>query len=111
MDEPLVHVDQAHWPSYWDVIRNFCQEQQISLVFATHSSELVMREATNVICLEQGQVVYAGAVNELYYNPPSLPTASYLGPVNDLSNIPDQKEVSFRTPGAVIDRQGCSGQL
>lgn len=90
MDEPLVHVDQAHWPSYWDVIRNFCQEQQISLVFATHSSELVMREATNVICLEQGQVVYAGAVNELYYNPPSLPTASYLGPVNDLSNIPDQ---------------------
>lgn len=90
MDEPLVHVDQAHWPAYWNVIRQFCQEQQISLVFSSHSPELVLREATHVVCLEQGRIVYTGDVNELYYDPPNLQIAGYLGPVNDLSRLDNQ---------------------
>ena len=44
MDEPLVHVDQAHWPQYWDFIRASCASHSISLVFSTHSPELVLRE-------------------------------------------------------------------
>lgn len=90
MDEPLVHVDQAHWPAYWKVIHQFCQEQQTSLVFSTHSPELVLEEATHVVCLDQGRIVYAGDVPKLYYDPPSLQVASYLGPVNDLSIIEAQ---------------------
>ncbi|WP_417383492.1 ATP-binding cassette domain-containing protein [Gimesia sp.] len=90
MDEPLVHVDQAHWPAYWKVIREFCQERQISLVFSSHSPELVLREATHVVCLEQGRIVYAGDVNELYHDPPDCQIAGYLGPVNDLSKVDRQ---------------------
>lgn len=85
MDEPLVHVDQSHWPGYWDYIRQYCEMHQISLVFSTHSPELVLREAQQVICLDRGQVIYTGPVDELYYSPPTVQAASYLGPVNELT--------------------------
>lgn len=85
MDEPLVHVDQSHWPAYWDYIRQYCVLHQISLVFSTHSPELVLREAQQVICLDQGEVIYTGAVAELYHSPPTAQAASYLGPVNELT--------------------------
>ncbi len=98
LDEPLVHVDQAHWPAYWNVIRQFCQERQISLVFSSHSPELVLREATYLVCLEQGRTVFAGDVNELYYDPPSRQLASYLGPVNDLSLVDRQAITEHEKP-------------
>lgn len=84
MDEPLVHVDQAHWSLYWNTIHRYCQKNQTSLIFSTHMPELVLREAGQVVCLDQGEVLYSGPVSELYENPPSYQTASYLGPVNDL---------------------------
>ncbi|QDV16127.1 Sulfate/thiosulfate import ATP-binding protein CysA [Gimesia panareensis] len=85
MDEPLVHVDQAHWPAYWDYIRQHCESRQISLIFSTHAPELVLREAQQVICLDQGEIVYNGPVAELYCSPPTVKAASYLGPVNEVS--------------------------
>jgi len=89
MDEPLVHVDQAHWPQYWDFIRAYCVSHNISLVFSTHSPELVLREAQQVICLDQGQVIYHGPVEELYRSPPSVKAASFLGPVNEIDSSGD----------------------
>jgi len=85
MDEPLVHVDQAHWPEYWDLIREHCQQHETLLVFSTHSPELVLREATIVICLDKGKLIYSGSVAEIYHTPSSVQVAAYLGPVNDLS--------------------------
>ncbi|MCA9015902.1 MAG: ATP-binding cassette domain-containing protein, partial [Planctomycetaceae bacterium] len=102
MDEPLVHVDQTHWPLYWKSIRDYCQKNNASLVFSTHQAELVLREAEHVVCLDEGRVVYAGGVNDLYYAPPSYQIATYLGPVNDLallnhhaSAIRDNREVNL----------------
>ncbi|WP_198000583.1 ATP-binding cassette domain-containing protein [Gimesia fumaroli] len=89
MDEPLIHVDQTHWPFYWKTICDFCQKNNTSLVFSTHQPDLVLREAEHVICLDQGQVIYSGEVNDLYYAPPSYQVATYLGPVNDLTPISD----------------------
>ncbi|MFK7776712.1 MAG: ATP-binding cassette domain-containing protein [Gimesia sp.] len=87
MDEPLVHVDQAHWSLYWQTIRRYCEQNHSSLVFSTHLPELVLSEAENVICLDKGNVVYSGSVTDLYYDPPSSQVASYMGPVNNLSCI------------------------
>ena len=87
MDEPLVHVDQTHWPFYWNTIREYCQKNNTSLVFSTHQPELVLREAEYVICLDQGKVIYSGNVSELYDAPHSYQAATYLGPVNDLTLV------------------------
>lgn len=101
MDEPLVHVDQAHWPRYWQAIRHYCQKNHSSMVFSTHLPDLVLREAQHVICLDAGKVVYSGTVDDLYYTPPSYQVATFMGPVNDLTHLldqSDQTETSSSTP-------------
>ncbi len=82
MDEPLVHVDAASLDDYWRVIRNHCRRRETSLVFSTHSPEVVLREASQVICLEEGRVSFDGPVAALYTHPPSLRLARLLGPAN-----------------------------
>lgn len=85
MDEPLAHVDSARLGSYWSAIRRHCEETGASLLFATHSPETVLREASFVIGLDHGRLSYAGPVDELYENPPTQELARLLGPCNWLS--------------------------
>lgn len=82
LDEPLVHVDQAGSWRYWDVIRRWQDESGSSLVFSTHSPEVVMREAGHVICLNEGRITYQGSVTALYDEPATPEVAWSLGPVN-----------------------------
>lgn len=107
MDEPLVHVDQTHWPLYWNTIREHCQKNNTSLVFSTHQPELVLREAEYVICLDQGKVIYSGEVSELYCTPHSYQAATYLGPVNDLASMktPSKRQQDSHEPNLVRAEQ------
>lgn len=82
MDEPLIHVDPARLGDYWRVVRHHCRARGASLVFSSHDPESVLREASHAICLDAGRVVWQGAVDDLYYRPPSEELARYLGPVN-----------------------------
>lgn len=104
MDEPLVHVDQTHWPAYWNTIHCYCQKNNTSLVFSTHQPELVLREAAHVICLDQGKVIYSGVVNELYNAPPSYQAATYLGPINDLTLMNQQSKPQVHIHAANLVR-------
>ena len=88
MDEPLAHVDSSRLGSYWSAIREHCQCTGASLVFATHSAEVVLREADFAICLDRGRLSYAGSTSELYDRPPTQALARLLGPCNWLS--PDE---------------------
>lgn len=82
MDEPLAHVDAARIGEYWAAIRRHCAAHGTSLVFATHSPEVVLREASHVLCLTDGRLAYAGSVDELYHRPASPELAAMLGPGN-----------------------------
>lgn len=82
MDEPLIHVDPARLGEYWEVIRSWCRERETSLLFSSHDPETVLREATHAICLDGGRIVWQGDVDDLYYRPPSVELARFLGPIN-----------------------------
>jgi iron(III) transport system ATP-binding protein len=83
LDEPLVHVDPAREWKYWDLVQKHRRERApVSIVFSTHSPETVIREAENVVCLDEGRVVYSGSVQQLYSEPPSAELAWSLGPIN-----------------------------
>jgi ABC-type glutathione transport system ATPase component len=88
MDEPLSHVDPARVGTYWNVVRDHCRATSASLVLATHAPEIVLREAERVVCLNDGRVVFAGDVSDLYHRPPSVELARFLGPINWFS--PDE---------------------
>ncbi len=85
MDEPLSHVDSSRSGHYWKAVREHCETHGTSIVLATHSPEVVLREASNVICLKDGRVIYSGDVTTLYENPPSRELAELLGPCNWLA--------------------------
>jgi DNA-binding beta-propeller fold protein YncE len=82
MDEPLAHVDPGRVGSYWTAVREHCATTGAALIFATHSPEVVLREATHVLCLANGRLSYAGSVTELYDHPSSPELALMLGPCN-----------------------------
>ena len=60
LDEPLVHISLARQEDYWRLVRDCCREFEMSVVMATHDLEVIAREATHLLLLEQGQVIYAG---------------------------------------------------
>ncbi len=103
MDEPLSHVDSSRSGKYWKAIREHCQSHGTSIVLATHSPEVVLREATNVICLKNGRLVYSGNVITLYENPPSRDLAELLGPCNWLAI--DEAKQWLSQPLAEIESQ------
>lgn len=82
LDEPLAHVDLARRSRFWDFIRNEVAVSCASLIFASHDPEVVIRESTAVICLDQGRVIFQGATSRLYRHPPDRISAEFLGPVN-----------------------------
>lgn len=82
MDEPLQGIDDVSARRYWGVLREYCQAEGVSLVFAAHDPETVIREAREVVCLAEGGVVFSGSVEELYERPKSPAGARFLGPVN-----------------------------
>ena len=85
MDEPLVHVDATRLGRYWKKIRDHCRKNETSIVIATHSPEIVLRETDHAVCLHDGEVMYEGDVQELYCHPKSLQLAEFLGPANWLT--------------------------
>ncbi len=82
MDEPLVHVDPARIGAYWQTIRDRCASTGTSVVFASHAPETVLMNADSAICLKEGQLLFQGPVDELYWHPPTRELAAFLGPAN-----------------------------
>ena len=95
MDEPLAHVDSSRSGRYWDAVRSHVGACGTSIVMATHSADVVLREADHVICLVAGQVAYSGDVTWLYKHPPTRELAELLGPCNWLSS----EEIKHWFPG------------
>ncbi|HLJ11080.1 MAG TPA: ATP-binding cassette domain-containing protein [Planctomycetaceae bacterium] len=83
LDEPLVHVEPAGSRRYWERIgEELGRSARTAVVFSTHSPEVVLREAQQVVCLSEGRVVYSGNVKQLYHDPPDSHLAWCLGPAN-----------------------------
>jgi iron(III) transport system ATP-binding protein len=82
MDEPLLHVDRVRAGDYRRRLRRHCRTSGASLVFSTHMPEAVLGDADRVICLREGELLYEGTVEDLYYRPETQEQAECLGEVN-----------------------------
>ena len=91
MDEPLSNVDPEQTSRYWDVLRSCLQRNNSSLVFATHSPRVVLREADHVVCLAAGHITFTGTVDALYWDPPTPALAQVLGEANWLTADEQQR--------------------
>ncbi len=87
LDEPLEHVDSALRDQCWRVLREEVAASGASLVFSTHAPDRVLSEAEWCLCLDEGELVWAGPVEELYSRPASPAIARFLGPCNWLPSL------------------------
>ncbi len=86
MDEPFAHVDPGRVDRYWQALRKHLLSNNSSLIFSSHSPQVVMREADQVICLDQGKILWQGDPQSLYNSPPSKSLALMMGPANWIEN-------------------------
>lgn len=82
LDEPLSHVDPIRKPAYWKIVSQIVKAENISMIFASHEPESVLRHAEYVICLHHGTVEFEGTMRSLYDAPPSAFVGEFLGPLN-----------------------------
>ena len=80
LDEPFAHVDPSRAGKYWGILREHIAGR--AMVFSTHQPEQVLAEASRVICLAAGEIVWHGPVMELYERPPTQELMNFLGPGN-----------------------------
>jgi len=85
MDEPLVHVDPARAPGWWQAIADWQKLTSATLVIATHLPEIALGLADYLLCLAEGRLVWSGKPRDLYERAPSEQLAGFLGPVNWLT--------------------------
>ena len=82
LDEPMVHVEPARAPAWFATLIERVRATGTSLVFSTHDPSQVLSAADHVVCLDRGEVTFAGPVDGLYDDPPTEPLANALGPTN-----------------------------
>ncbi|QDU32371.1 Sulfate/thiosulfate import ATP-binding protein CysA [Poriferisphaera corsica] len=82
MDEPMVSVGRGDARRYWEVIRRWRVVTGGNVVFSTHFPELVIREADSIVCMDEGEVVFEGALEALYERPASERLGAFLGELN-----------------------------
>jgi len=80
LDEPFAHVDAMQGARMWAAVVARARAAGISVVYATHDPQRVVGWADHVICLDQGAVVAADDVDELYARPADAVIAACLGP-------------------------------
>ena len=112
LDEPLTHVDPARVGKYWRLLREHAEGR--AMVFSTHQPEQVLVEASRVICLAAGEVVWHGAVMELYERPPTPELMAFLGPGNWMDGRavrPERLSIEPADDGAVVLASRFAGAI
>jgi ABC-type Fe3+/spermidine/putrescine transport system ATPase subunit len=79
-DEPFAHLDAVQGAQQWGLLVARARAYRMSVVYATHAPERVVGWADQVVCMDRGGVLAAGAVEELYARPASPVVAACLGP-------------------------------
>ncbi len=82
MDEPFANVDSVRTGTCWDLVRTTAERTGTSLVFSTHLPDTVLAHAGSAICIDHGDILYSGRVDELYISPPTEKAAWCLGEYN-----------------------------
>ncbi|WP_432798813.1 ATP-binding cassette domain-containing protein [Poriferisphaera sp. WC338] len=82
LDEPLVSVNHADAQRYWEEIHRWRKETGSSVVFSTHFPEVVMREADEIVCMDEGEVLWSGAARDAYDDPVSEQVGRFVGELN-----------------------------
>jgi ABC-type Fe3+/spermidine/putrescine transport system ATPase subunit len=84
MDEPLGALDRALRKSLQVEIRSLQRRLRVPTLYVTHDQEEAMSLSDRIVILRDGSIAAQGAPRDLYENPKSRWTATFLGDANCL---------------------------
>ena len=110
MDEPLANVDRGRKDKYWNIILDYLQKIDGSLIFSTHESSEVLAYSEDVICMQKGKILASGNKEHIYLRPESKDVAKLLGPGNWFEKENNLNvDTSFVRPQSLSLKEECYG--
>ena len=92
LDEPLSNLDAKLRLEMRTEIRRIVDEADITTIYVTHDQEEALSLADGLAVLRDGRVEQVGAPRELYLNPSTRFTASFLGDTNFLEGTIERRD-------------------
>ncbi len=92
LDEPLSNLDAKLRLEMRTEIRRIVDEADITTIYVTHDQEEALSLADGLAVLRDGRVEQVGAPRELYLNPSTRFTASFLGDTNFLEGTIERRQ-------------------
>ena len=78
LDEPTTGQDAQHLHQLMDELCGEIRQENKTLIFATHDTELTLKYADRVLLLRDGELIFDGAPHTAFKNPELLQQASLL---------------------------------
>lgn len=85
LDEPLSAIDAKLRKSLQDRIKAIHEEMEMTSIFVTHDQDEAMRISDTIHLMNNGIIKQSGKPQEIYTNPNSVFSASFIGNYNILS--------------------------
>jgi len=93
LDEPLSALDAKVRLQLRNEIRRIQQQLGITTLFVTHDQEEALSISDRVIVMSQGRIEQEGVPEEIYLAPSTPFTASFIGAMNQIPGVWEQKQV------------------
>ncbi|MEG2644587.1 MAG: methionine ABC transporter ATP-binding protein, partial [Enterococcus sp.] len=103
-DEATSALDPETTESILTLLTKINQELGITIFLITHEIEVVQRICDRVAVMEEGQIVEAGPVIDLFTQPKEATTKRFIG-ANDSYGVPEEVLSSYRDTGRLVQLQ------
>ncbi len=84
-DESFSHLDSRNTRMLFEEVTRLIQEMGISVLFATHQTELALAYADKIAIMKSGEIVQIGKPREIYDTPVDIYVAELFGEINRVS--------------------------
>jgi iron(III) transport system ATP-binding protein len=84
-DESFSHLDSRNTRMLFNEVTRLIKEIGISILFATHQTELALAYADKIAVMKEGEIVQIGRPSEVYDTPVSVYVAELFGEINKLN--------------------------
>jgi iron(III) transport system ATP-binding protein len=82
LDEPFSNLDMLHKSLMKSVLRDVCEQMQISCILVSHDALDILSWAETVLLIRDGQIVQRGTAKQVYNQPLNAYCAGLLGAYN-----------------------------
>lgn len=79
MDEPFSALDRNLRLNMQKLIKKLHKEKDITIIFVTHDHEEAFYLSTNIVIIDEGNIIQNGTAQEIFRNPNSEFVAKFLG--------------------------------